>query len=181
MPAVGRRHSPGNVRKLLHRFEPQAGDCLFLPAGTVHALGKGLLVAEIQQSSNTTFRLFDWNRVGPDGKPRPLHVEQGLAVVDFQRGPVDPQPQPTERPWVSRLVACDKFVMDRWEFDRPQAIGGDERFHIICVLQGAVRIEGDPHIESPLPKGGTAIIPACHGPVCLMPQQPTVLLDAYME
>ena len=90
-------------------------------------------------------RLFDWNRVGPDGKPRPLHVEQGLAVVDFQRGPVDPQqPQPTDRPWVSRLVACDKFMLDRWDFDRPQAIGGDGRCHIVCVLEGAVDLEGDP-------------------------------------
>ena len=135
----------GTCEKLLHHFQPKAGDCLFIPAGTVHALGAGLLVAEVQQSSDTTFRLYDWNRVGPDGKPRPLHVEQGLAVVDFQRGPVDPvQPQPTDRPWVSRLVACDKFIMDRWDFDQPQTIGGDDRFHIVCVLQGAVRIERRP-------------------------------------
>ena len=142
----------GTCEKLLHRFEPKAGDCLFLPAGTVHAIGAGLLVAEVQQSSDTTFRLFDWNRVGPDGKPRPLHVEQGLAAVDFHRGPVNPvQPQPTERPWVSRLIACEKFIIDRWDFDQPQTIGGDDRFHIVCVLQGAVRIEGDPQI-APLPR-----------------------------
>ncbi len=67
----------GTCEKLLHHFQPKAGDCLFIPAGTVHALGAGLLVAEVQQSSDTTFRLYDWNRVGPDGKPRPLHVEQG--------------------------------------------------------------------------------------------------------
>jgi mannose-6-phosphate isomerase len=165
---------------MLHHFEPKAGDCLFIPAGTVHALGAGLLVAEVQQSSDTTFRLYDWNRFGPDGKPRPLHVESGLAVVDFQRGPVDPvQPQPSERPWVCHLVACDKFIMDRWEFDRPQTIGGDDRFHIVCVLQGAVRIERDPQ-KSPLSKGGTALLPASLGPARLVPQQRTVLLDAYM-
>src|SRR5262249_22949406 len=90
----------GTCEELLYGFEPCAGDCLFIPAGTVHALGAGLLVAEIQQSSDTTFRLFDWNRVGPDGKPRTLHVEQALAVVDFDRGPIAPQqPQPTDRPW----------------------------------------------------------------------------------
>ena len=171
----------GTCGDLLHRFEPRAGDCLFVPAGTVHALGAGLLVAEVQQSSDTTFRLFDWNRVGPDGKPRPLHVEQGLAAVDFQRGPVDPVlPRPTDRPWVSRLVACDKFVMERWEFDQPQTMGGDDRFHIVCVVQGAVRIAGDPH-QAPLSKGGTALLPACLGAVRLVPQQPTVLLDAYVE
>jgi mannose-6-phosphate isomerase len=171
----------GTCERLLHQFEPQAGDCLFIPAGTVHALGKGLLVAEIQQSSDTTFRLYDWNRVGPDGRPRPLHVDEGLAVVDFQRGPVAPQqPQPTARPWASRLVECDKFTIDRWDFDRPQTIGGDQRFHIICVLEGAVRIARDPHGQS-LPKGGTALLPACLAGVRLEPQGRTVLLDGYIE
>lgn len=170
----------GTCENLLHRFQPQAGDCLFIPAGTVHALGAGILVAEVQQSSDTTYRLYDWNRVGTDGKPRPLHVEQGLAAVDFQRGPVDPlQPQPTDHPWCTCLVACEKFIMDRWDFDRPQATGGDDRFHIVCVLQGAVRIEGDPQI-APLSKGGTALLPASLGRVRLVPQQPTVLLDVYV-
>ena len=107
------------VKTLLHRFQPRPGDCLFIPAGTVHALGKGLLVAEIQQSSDVTYHLYDWNRLGPDGKPRPLHVREALEVIDFQRGPVDPQlPRPTERPGVSRLVECDKFILDRWQLDR---------------------------------------------------------------
>jgi len=171
----------GTCENLLHHFQPKAGDCLFIPAGTVHALGAGLLVAEVQQSSDTTFRLYDWNRVGPDGMSRPLHIEQGLAVVDFQHGPVDPaQPQLTDRSWVSRLVASDKFIMDRWDFNQPRTIGGDDRFHIVCVLQGAVRMEGDPRI-APLPQGGTALLPASLGSLNLVPQQRTVLLDAYLE
>ena len=73
-------------------------------------------MVEIQQSSNVTYRLFDWNRVGPDGKPRPLHVQEALDVVDFARGPVFPQqPQPTGRQGVSRLVECERFWLDRWE------------------------------------------------------------------
>ncbi len=75
----------GQAESCLHSFEPAPGDCVLVPAGTVHALGAGLLVAEIQQSSDTTFRLFDWNRVGPDGLPRPLHVEQAVAVGGFSR------------------------------------------------------------------------------------------------
>jgi mannose-6-phosphate isomerase len=82
----------GAAEGLLHCLEPAAGDCIFLAAGTVHALGQGLLVAEVQQSSDVTYRLFDWNRLGPDGKPRPLHVQQGLAAIDFAQGPVQPQP-----------------------------------------------------------------------------------------
>ena len=185
-PGVDRRQladaiGQGTCEKLLHHFEPKTGDCLFIPAGTVHAIGAGLLVAEVQQSSDTTFRLYDWNRTDPDGKPRPLHVEAGLAVVDFQRGPVDPvQPQPTERPWVSQLVACEKFIMERWDFDQPQVVGGDDRFHIICVVQGAIRLERDPN-NAPLHQGETALLPASLGGIKLVPQQRTVLLDAYLS
>ena len=170
----------GNCEPLLHRFVPTAGDCLLLPAGTVHALGAGLLVAEIQQSSDVTYRLFDWNRTGPDGKPRTLHIREGLEVVDFNRGPVAPQqPQPTARPGVGRLVACDKFCMDRWEFDAPQSVGGDDCFHILCVLEGSLQIEGDP-LDRPLSRGSTALLPAALGPVRLLPQGKAVLLDAYL-
>ena len=73
----------GRTELCLHSFEARAGQCLFIPAGTVHALGAGLLVAEIQQASDTTYRLFDWNRTGPDGQPRKLHVEEALAAIDY--------------------------------------------------------------------------------------------------
>jgi mannose-6-phosphate isomerase len=79
---------------LLHRFPVAAGDVIFVPAGAVHALGPGVIVAEIQQNSDTTYRIYDWGRMGNDGKPRPLHVEQALAVIDWTQvepGPVIPR------------------------------------------------------------------------------------------
>lgn len=170
----------GRCEELLHQFQPTVGDCLFLPAGTVHALGEGLLVAEIQQASDTTYRLFDWNRLGPDGRPRPLHVEQGLEAIDYDLGPVGPRkPQQTDRPGVSRLVECDKFVLDRWRFDVPRPAGGDRRCHIISVLEGRVEVAGDP-AGSPVPPGGTVLLPAALGQVELRPQGGTALLDAYL-
>src|SRR5262245_28118185 len=78
----------GVVADCLHSFEPQAGDCLFLKAGTVHAVGGGVLMAEVQQTSDATFRLFDWNRVDAQGRCRQLHVEQALACIDWTQGPV---------------------------------------------------------------------------------------------
>ena len=93
--ALSRAIAEGTVEACLHRLRVRPGDCVFIPAGTVHALGEGVLLAEVQQSSDITYRLHDWNRLGPDGRPRPLHIEASLACTDFTRGPVGPQvPQP---------------------------------------------------------------------------------------
>jgi mannose-6-phosphate isomerase len=78
----------GTVEGVLHRLPVEPGDFVFLPAGTVHAIGEGVVLAEVQQSSDTTYRVFDWNRVGLDGEPRQLHVEQALESIDYgQVGP----------------------------------------------------------------------------------------------
>ncbi len=172
----------GEVESLLHRFEPQAGQCLFLPAGTVHALGEGSLVAEIQQNSNSTFRLFDWNRVGPDGKPRQLHVEQALEATDYGQGRIEPaEPAPTDRTHVHRLVQCDKFVLDRWVLPSADSLGGDQRCHVVTVVRGSVIVQGDP-AGKPLACGQTAVLPASVGPVELTPQKgfTAELLEAYL-
>ena len=179
-PAFERELLRGTCHLCLHRFEPRAGDVVFLPAGTVHALGAGLLIAELQQSSDTTYRLFDWNRLGPDGQTRPLHIEQALEVIDWNRGPVDPQkPLATDRPHVERLVVCDKFVLDRWSLDRLEVLGGDDRFHLLSIVEGELEVSGDP-AGQPLGKGDTMLVPASVGPVSLTPRRPTVLLDTYL-
>jgi mannose-6-phosphate isomerase len=178
--ALERELARGTCELCLHRFEPQPGDCIFLPAGVVHAIGEGLLIAEIQQSSDVTYRLFDWNRLGADGRPRPLHIEQSLEVIDFSYGPASPQePLQTERPHVERLVACDKFVLDRWTISSPETIGGDNRCHMIAVLEGEVELDRDP-APRPLSKGHTALLPAALGAVEIRPHGRTVLLDAYL-
>lgn len=178
--ALARALNRGNCEDVLHAFEPQIWDCVFLPAGTVHAIGAGLLVAEIQQASDTTWRLFDWNRQGPDGKPRQLHIAAALDAIDFTAGPVNPQcPQPTENDAVSRLVACEKFVLDRWDFSSPQVVGGDDRFHLIAVVSGEARLEGDPS-GGPLGVGGTALLPANIGECGVYPTGAVTLLDCYL-
>lgn len=151
----------GECDRCLHSFEPSAGDCVFIPAGTVHALGAGLVIAEIQQASNTTFRLFDWNRVGKDGQPRPLHVEQSLAVTDYQRGPVGPQePTPIGDGW-ERLVACDKFLFDRLRLDPgAEASMPDGRgFLIVSLVEGGGRLVGQ-GFDEPMHAGTTLLLPA---------------------
>src|SRR5262245_32613383 len=86
MHALAEKRLPG----CLHTFNPRPGDCLFLSAGTVHAVGGGVLLAEVQQCSDATLRLYDWDRVGSDGQPRKLHVKQSLEAIDWKAGPVKP-------------------------------------------------------------------------------------------
>jgi mannose-6-phosphate isomerase len=179
-PALQRELSRGTCQLCVERLEPRPGDCIFLPAGVVHALGPGLLVVEIQQSSDTTYRLFDWNRVGTDGRPRQLHVAEALATIDYEHGPVSiRQPQAAETPHVERLVACDKFVLDRWRLAAPQPIGGDGRCHIVVVLEGAVRLPNDP-ADAPLTLGQVALLPAACGPLPITPLADSTLLDIYL-
>ncbi|HEY6563892.1 MAG TPA: type I phosphomannose isomerase catalytic subunit [Pirellulaceae bacterium] len=171
----------GRVETTLHAFHPRNGDCVFLPSGIMHALGGGLLVAEIQQSSDATFRVFDWNRVGPDGTPRPLHIEQALAVTNFGAGPIEPirashEPATSQSGlWREELVRCDKFVLERWQVhDRVDLETGD-RFHLLAVLEGAVELIGDP-AQAPLGRGQTALWPACLPRLSLIPRVPSTLL-----
>jgi mannose-6-phosphate isomerase len=170
----------GQTESCLHRFSTQAGDCVFIPAGTVHALGAGLVIAEIQQASDTTFRLFDWNRVGMDGKPRPLHIQAGLNAIDFTRGAVGPQiPQLTGAPAVERLVSCDKFMLDRRQVREQITVGGDERFHLVVTLEGRVELAGDPS-GSPLERGEVVLLPASAGAIRATPREAAVVLDIYL-
>ncbi|HEY2839000.1 MAG TPA: type I phosphomannose isomerase catalytic subunit [Pirellulales bacterium] len=178
--ALAREVSQGASELSLHRFHPQVGDCVFIPAGAVHAIGSGLVVAEIQQSSDTTWRLHDWNRLDASGRPRPLHVEAALEAIDYSLGPLSPaRPAPTERPHVSRLVECDKFVLDRWTFNSSDFIDDDNRFHILSVLAGEVAISGDPTGRA-LSAGETALLPAVRDATELIPRQGAIMLDAYL-
>jgi mannose-6-phosphate isomerase len=170
----------GTCETCFHAFEPSEGDCIFLPAGTVHAIGAGLLICELQQASDCTYRLFDWNRLGPDGKSRPLHIEPALEAVDFSAGPVAPQkPIPTGEPGISRLVTCDKFLLDRWTFDSPRKLALENSCRLLVVLEGGFSIPGDPTGHS-FGKGDTVFLPSALGQVELHPQQRTILLSGQL-
>lgn len=172
----------GSVEECLHRIEPRRGDCVFIPAGTVHALGAGLLVAEIQQASNTTFRLFDWNRVDANGKPRALHVDQSLEVIDFESGPRELQtPAATEQPGRERLVSCEKFTFDRLSGSPTDslAIAGDGRLHLLTAPYGGVELRGE-NEQLNLATGESVVVPAAMGPVQAHIAADKILLDMYV-
>ena len=143
----------GALETQLYRLPIKSGDCIFIPSGTVHALLAGAVVAEIQQNSDTTYRLYDWGRVGADGKPRPLHVEKALDVIDWdivEPARVDPLLLSDEG-GVRRslLVDCPQFTVELIELaENAQFIGRCDgaTFEIWGCVEGAgeVRWQGEP-------------------------------------
>lgn len=170
------------VEDCLHAMSVTPGDCLFIPAGTVHAIGEGILLAEIQQSSNLTFRLYDWGRVGIDGQPRPLHIDEAIRCIDFDRGPVDPVApvKLSNSAWNTEdLVRCDYFVMQRHRPEQLARFDADDRFHVWMILDGQVRITaGDWSHE--LPVGRTLLLPAARDVIEVQPQSACCILDAFL-
>lgn len=163
-PGVGRSDlenaiASGKTEECLHVLRPQVGDCVFIPAGTVHALGAGLVVAEIQQASDCTFRLYDWNRVDKDGQPRPLHVQQALQVIDFESGPVHFAPRTsTPTPNECLLVACDKFRLMESRSTQPTKLPTND-FAIVTIPRGVAQIQTETSTIN-LSRGDSILIPA---------------------
>lgn len=172
----------GTVESCLHRVPVVAGDCLFIPAGTVHAIGEGILLAEVQQASDLTFRLDDWGRAGSDGQPRPLHIRESLDCTDFARGPVAPvQPTPVHdnASHCEELVRCAYFVMRRHTGAAPLALGGDGQCRLVAMLQGTGTVS-DGQQNQPLRLGETVMLPAACPQVQIVPSGTVVILEAYL-
>lgn len=125
----------GTVEDCVHEVEPKVGESIFIPSGRLHAIGAGFLIHEIQQNSDTTYRVFDWNRMGLDGKPRELHVAESLASIDFE----DFEPG-MDRPDGKVIAECDYFRVEKLELAKDETTGNrDEgRFSIFSVAEGAV-------------------------------------------
>ncbi len=140
----------GNADEHLHRLPVSAGDAMFLPSGRVHAIGAGNVIVEIQQNSDTTYRVFDWNRTGSDGTPRQLHVEESLRAIDFD----DRTPALVE-PVGESMVRHPLFHVDKWNLDGPRDDADAGRFAVICCITGGLECAG-----VKLPAGGVFLLPA---------------------
>ncbi len=127
-----------DVSAMLQRIDVSPGDAIYLPSGRVHAIGAGCLIVEIQQNSDTTYRVFDFNRPGLDGKPRELHIPESMASIDWD----DVEP-PLAAQDGELVVKTEYFTVHRWElaseFRRATAPG---ECALICVLNGEVTCEG---------------------------------------
>lgn len=152
----------GEIARLLRTFPARPGDVFFVPAGTVHALGKGVTVAEIQQASDVTFRLYDWDRIDPSsGRPRELHVtEAAECVLETTAGPVEPEPiLVTGAVRVERLVSgalCPAFNLARVQLRGPARVRLHGPWVVWMVLEGKLTVR-DARQAYPLRKGETSL------------------------
>jgi len=124
----------GTVAECVHAIPVKEGDAMFLPSGRFHAIGTGNVLVEVQQNSDTTYRVFDWNRVDDTGQPRSLHIEEALQCIDFN----DVAPKLIE-PQGDVLVRYDLFVVEKWTLESRRAIAGPEQCAIVCCLSGSLR------------------------------------------
>jgi len=160
----------GTLPSLLNAVPAVAGKALFIPGGLVHAICEGCLVFEVQQSSNTTYRVYDWGRVGADGKPREMHVAQALETIDWKLGSMElstPFPMPAAAPANvrERIVRSEFFTMERWTLREPEpAVADGASFRLLFAPEGALEIRSAALAEPfVVPAGRTCLVPASFG------------------
>lgn len=172
----------GSIEGLLQEVPVKKGDVFFIPAGLVHAIGKGVVVAEIQQSSDLTYRIYDFKRVDDQGRERELHTDQALDVIDFN---ASRNPKTNYVPQLNvptPLVACEYFTTNLIQFDREliRNYREPDSFEVYMCLDGCfdIRCNGE---YTRVEKGDTILIPAVIDEVILKPQGKVVLLEVYTE
>jgi mannose-6-phosphate isomerase len=157
-----RRVADGSLGELLHRVPVRPGDAFYLPSGTVHAIGAGIVLFETQQASDLTYRIFDWNRTGPDGKPRELHVTKAADVLDYRRatrGAVEPLRYRYEGLERTALIADPRFVVERIEaVDEPASLATLQRPLIVTALDAPLELRANEAVT--LAPYQTALVPA---------------------
>ncbi len=173
----------GTAENCLGRVRLETGDAVFVPAGTAHTIGPGLVLCEVQQNSDLTYRVYDYHRRDAQGRPRPLHIEKALEVMRFGEqigGKV--QPAKIERNGIeeTHYVVCRYFATERWAFARSiEASSSKERFELLVFLEGHGEIRWrDRSLAYAL--GQAWLIPAALGPFTLAPDAATSLLRTYV-
>ncbi len=175
----------GRIRDIVNIEKVQAGDVFFVPAGRIHASGPGILFAEIQQASDITYRIYDWERVGEDGNPRELHTELAVDALNFEFCNSFKTTYQTVKNKSNEIVTCPYFTTNLLVFDAPM----EKEYHwldsfvVYIVMEGGAAIYYD--AEQPpvkIYKGETVLIPADLKEVKLVPESMnTKILEVYIE
>lgn len=172
----------GTITDALACYEVHPGDVFFLPAGRIHAICGGCLIAEIQQTSDLTYRIWDYGRLGLDGKPRQLHTELAKQAIDFNV-------QPTYRTQYEHmqdeevvLVSCEYFTTSLYDLTLPYAkdLSEIDSFMVVMCISGSGTLEVDGE-EIGISQGETILIPADADDLCFIPEEGMKLITSYIQ
>lgn len=156
------------VEEVLNRVQVHPGDVFFIESGTIHAIGAGILICEIQQNSNCTYRVYDYGRLGADGKPRELHIEKAMAVSKLTPShSADTQSAPRQVPGgeITRLASCKYFTTDRVKVESSLTlVVGPESFLSLVIMEGSGSVAG-PENTVEFQMGDSLFVPAGTGEI----------------
>lgn len=173
------RVADGTLGDLLRHVDVRPGDAFYLPAGTLHAIGPGIVLYETQQASDLTYRIFDWNRIGADGKPRELHVEKAADVLDYRActaGALAPLTYDFDGARRTVLIADPRFVVERVATGpAPATIGLEGMPLVVTALDAALTVAAG-GVELALAPYATALVPAACGSCTLATHVPSAAL-----
>lgn len=173
-----RRVEDKTITDVLGRYDIKEGDVFFLPAGRIHAIGGGSHIAEIQQTSNITYRIYDYGRLGLDGKPRELHTELAKEAIDFKVYPDYRTPYERKRNGEVELVRCDYFVTSLYELDKALSkdLSALSSYIVVICLEGEGTINGEN-----IKEGDVFLLPSDEKELKLVPEgTPLKVLSSYI-
>ena len=173
----------GKLQEILNFVEVDQGDVFFIPAGRVHAIGKDILLAEIQQTSDLTYRIYDWDRVGADGMPRELHTEYAMDAIDYNMQDEYRTHYQKASQGTSELIKCPYFTTNLVQIEQPteKDFQNLDSFVIYMCTTGACSISWGTNESQDIRKGDTILIPAVLEGVTFIPSEPTEMLEIYMK
>jgi len=173
----------GTLENLFLVVPVHEGDTLFVPAGTPHTIGAGMVICEVQEYSDLTYRVYDYDRVDANSKPRELHIEKALEVTKFGSrvgGKVTPLPLPAASATRSLLVACNFFATERWECTEKTEITVDPaRFELVAILEGTGSLSW-PDSAARYHRGECWLVPASQARIEVLPETATSLIRTYV-
>ncbi len=173
----------GNLKELLNVEKVKSGDVFFISPGRVHAIGKGILLAEIQQTSDITYRIYDWGRVGLDGKPRELHTDLALEVIDFKGYENYKTAYSFTENKTSNILKCPYFTTNILSFN--QTIEKDynltDSFVVYICIEGSFKIQYNKDKTEQVNFGESVLLPAVLKNVHLIPDKHCKLLEVYIS
>ena len=172
----------GTITDVLARYDVHPGDVFFLPAGRIHAICGGCFIAEIQQTSNITYRIYDYGRLGLDGKPREVHTELAKDAIDYTVYPDYRTHYSPEQNEEQEVVSCQYFTTSIYDLTLPYAkdLSDIDSFMVVMCLSGEGTLEVDGE-EVPVRQGETVLIPASADDICFIPDGQIKVLTSYIR